>query len=77
MDKRHGVLSVFIGRPFNYVALIGGQTGVEDAINLLMSELRADMSMLGEVRQTELEADMLVDLYKPKMLSAHYQWNAS
>ncbi|MDQ7727754.1 alpha-hydroxy acid oxidase [Halomonas sp. SpR8] len=71
-----GASSVFIGRPFNYAASIGGQAGVEHAINLLLSELRADMGMLGIVRLTELEPDMLVDLYKLKASRTHQQGSA-
>lgn len=58
-----GASCVFIGRPFNYAAAIGGEAGVEHAIKLLTSELRADMGMLGVVSLTELEPEMLVSKY--------------
>lgn len=57
-----GARCAFIGRPFNYAAAIGGEAGVEHAIQLLMSEIRADMGMLGTNRLAELDPAMLVDL---------------
>lgn len=57
-----GAKSVFIGRPFNYAAAVGGEAGVDHAIRLLTSEIRADMGMLGITRLTELDSAMLVSL---------------
>ncbi|MDN3520445.1 alpha-hydroxy acid oxidase [Halomonas ramblicola] len=57
-----GVRCAFIGRPFNYAAAIGGEAGVDHAIRLLVSEIRADMGMLGITRLAELDPAMLVDL---------------
>jgi len=56
-----GASLVFIGRPFNYAASIGGEAGVEHAIKLLVSEIRANMGMLGIVRLAELAPHMLVN----------------
>ncbi|SNY97725.1 L-lactate dehydrogenase (cytochrome) [Halomonas sp. hl-4] len=60
-----GAKFVFIGRPFNYAASIGGEAGVQHAIGLLMSELRADMGMLGINQLHELHPSMLVHLTRP------------
>ncbi|GHC16715.1 alpha-hydroxy acid oxidase [Aidingimonas halophila] len=55
-----GAQCAFVGRPFNYAAAIGGEAGVDYAIRMLMSEIRADMGMLGITRLEELEPSMLV-----------------
>ncbi len=55
-----GAQCAFVGRPFNYAAAIGGEAGVDHAIRLLMSEIRADMGMLGITRLNELDPSMLV-----------------
>ncbi|KPQ21823.1 alpha-hydroxy acid oxidase [Halomonas sp. HL-93] len=60
-----GAKFVFIGRPFNYAASVGGEAGVQHAIGLLMSELRADMGMLGINQLHELHPSMLVHLTRP------------
>jgi len=51
---------VFIGRPFNYAAAIGGAAGVAHAIGLLASEIDADMGLLGINRLDELSSAQLV-----------------
>nr|WP_317462644.1 alpha-hydroxy acid oxidase [Chromohalobacter sp. HP20-39] len=56
-----GANCAFIGRPFNYAAAIGGEAGVDHAIRLLASEIRADMGMLGINRLSELDPVMLMD----------------
>jgi L-lactate dehydrogenase (cytochrome) len=38
---------VFIGRPFNYAAAVGGEAGVDHAIALMMAELKSDMGLIG------------------------------
>jgi L-lactate dehydrogenase (cytochrome) len=50
---------VFIGRPFMFAAAIGGQTGVEHAIALLMEEIQRGMAMLGINRLSELHPGTL------------------
>lgn len=57
-----GASCAFVGRPFNYASAIGEEAGVDHAIQLLMSEIRADMGMLGITRLAELDAGGLVDL---------------
>ena len=42
-----GAAFVWIGRPFNYAASIGGHDGVRHAIKLMQSEIERDMMMLG------------------------------
>jgi L-lactate dehydrogenase (cytochrome) len=42
-----GAKFVFVGRPFNYAAAIGGEAGVRHAIKLLATEIDRDMAMLG------------------------------
>lgn len=51
---------VFIGRPFNYAAAIGGANGVAHAIALLASEIDTDMGLLGINRLDELGPAQLV-----------------
>jgi len=54
-----GAQFVFIGRPFNYAAAVAGQSGVEHAIELLRSQLRADLGMLGLRSLQEMSRDVL------------------
>jgi L-lactate dehydrogenase (cytochrome) len=42
-----GAKFVFVGRPFNYAASVGGQDGVRHAIDLLRGEVRRNMALLG------------------------------
>jgi L-lactate dehydrogenase (cytochrome) len=42
-----GAAFVWIGRPFNYAATIGGHDGVRHAIKLMQAEIERDMMMLG------------------------------
>ncbi|MGI6247570.1 MAG: alpha-hydroxy acid oxidase [Pseudochelatococcus sp.] len=42
-----GARFVFLGRPFNYAAALGGADGVSHAIALMGSQLHADLGMLG------------------------------
>ncbi|MCL4746119.1 MAG: alpha-hydroxy-acid oxidizing protein [Burkholderiaceae bacterium] len=51
-----GARFVFVGRPFNYAAAIGGEAGVARAISLLAAEVSRDMAMLGVNRIDELAA---------------------
>ena len=50
---------VFVGRPFNYAASIGGEAGVDHAIGLLRKELLADIGMLGPLRPADLGPELL------------------
>jgi L-lactate dehydrogenase (cytochrome) len=42
-----GAKFVFVGRPFFYAAAVGGQRGVQYAIELLRDEVHRDMALLG------------------------------
>lgn len=55
-----GARAVFIGRPFNYAAAVGGQAGVIHAIRLLREEVDRNMAMLGITRCTELDREVLI-----------------
>lgn len=51
---------VFIGRPFNYAATLAGEPGVDHAIGLLRTQLRADLGMLGLLGLAEMRKDLLL-----------------
>ena len=57
-----GAAFVFVGRPFNYAAAIGGEAGVRHAIDILASEIDRDMAMLGINRLDELSPRHLLYL---------------
>jgi L-lactate dehydrogenase (cytochrome) len=42
-----GAKFVFVGRPFNYAAALGGEAGVRRAFRILSAEIGTDMAMLG------------------------------
>jgi L-lactate dehydrogenase (cytochrome) len=50
---------VFIGRPFNYAASIGGHAGVCKAIQILKKEIEMGLGMLGACSLNELSAKHL------------------
>jgi len=54
-----GARFVWVARPFNYAAAIGGENGVRHAIALLASEIDRDMAMLGVNRISELSPRFL------------------
>jgi L-lactate dehydrogenase (cytochrome) len=49
-----GARFVFVGRPFNYAAALGGEAGVRRAIAILAAEISTDMAMLGITSLAEL-----------------------
>ena len=49
-----GASFVFVGRPFNYAAAVGGEEGVSRAISLLSAEISINMAMLGVNRVDQL-----------------------
>ncbi len=49
-----GARCVFVGRPFNYAAAVGGLAGVAHAIALLRDEISRDMGMLGLTRLEQI-----------------------
>jgi L-lactate dehydrogenase (cytochrome) len=56
-----GARFVFVGRPFNYAAAIGGEDGVRHAIRLLRDEVHRDMGNLGVNAIDEITRDHLVE----------------
>lgn len=54
-----GARFVFVGRPFNYAAAVGGQAGVSHAIDLLRAEVDRNMAMLGINTVREMDASLL------------------
>ncbi|MFD4836713.1 alpha-hydroxy acid oxidase [Achromobacter sp. NPDC058515] len=54
-----GARCVFVGRPFNYAAAVGGQAGVAHAIGLLSAEVDRNMAMLGINHVREMDAGLL------------------
>ena len=57
-----GAKCVFLGRPFNYAATIGGQEGVNHAIQILRSEIHRNMALLGINHLSELDSSIVRDL---------------
>ncbi|KAB8313732.1 alpha-hydroxy-acid oxidizing protein [Erwinia endophytica] len=50
---------VFLGRPFLYGAVIGGQAGVEHAMHILRDEIDRDLALIGVRTPTELDRSYL------------------
>jgi len=50
---------VFIGRPFLYAAIAGGQAGVHRAITLLQAEIDRDLALLGIRSLSEITPDLV------------------
>jgi L-lactate dehydrogenase (cytochrome) len=59
-----GAKFVFLGRPFNFAAAIGGEAGVRHAINILSAEVDRDMGLLGLTNLDQLHAAYLLRLSK-------------
>jgi L-lactate dehydrogenase (cytochrome) len=55
-----GARCVFLGRPFNYAAAVGGPAGVDHAISLLSQEVLRNMAMMGVNQLKELTPASLV-----------------
>jgi L-lactate dehydrogenase (cytochrome) len=55
-----GARMVFLGRPFNFAAAVGGEAGVRHAIALLRAEVDRDMAMLGVADCAGLGRDALL-----------------
>jgi L-lactate dehydrogenase (cytochrome) len=55
-----GAAFVFVGRPFNYAAAVGGEVGVRRAMTLLRDEVARDMAMLGVTSVGGLCEDVLM-----------------
>ncbi|MFN8700770.1 MAG: alpha-hydroxy acid oxidase, partial [Rhodospirillales bacterium] len=54
-----GARCVFVGRPFNYAASVGGEAGVLHAIELLRSEVDRNLAMLGIDRISGVDRSIL------------------
>lgn len=55
-----GARFVFVGRPFVYAAAIGGEAGVSHAIDILSTETKRNMGLLGITDLSELKSDRLM-----------------
>ncbi len=55
-----GASCVFIGRPFNYAACVGGEPGVAHAIELMQKEVSRGMAYLGIKSLDEINANCLI-----------------
>ncbi|MFI5446480.1 alpha-hydroxy acid oxidase [Polaromonas sp. UC242_47] len=56
-----GARFVFVGRPFNYAAAVGGEQGVCKGISLLREEISRDMAMLGVTLTSTVGEDLLYE----------------
>lgn len=54
-----GAKFVFVGRPFAYAAAIGGTQGVRHATELLSSELKRNMGLLGLTKVADIDGDCI------------------
>jgi L-lactate dehydrogenase (cytochrome) len=54
-----GAQFVFVGRPFLYAAVAGGEPAVQRAVTLLRDELDRDMALLGIRSIREISADLV------------------
>jgi len=59
-----GARCVFLGRPFNYAAAVGGPAGVDHAISLLEQEVSRNMAMMGVTSLEELTPACLLHIAK-------------
>ena len=57
-----GASFVFVGRPFNYAAAIGGEAAVRHAIGILKVEVDRNMALLGINSLAEMDATRLMRL---------------
>ena len=60
-----GAKFVFLGRPFNYAAAVGGEAGVRHAIQILQAEVLRNMGMLGMNDVGEIRPEMLMPVSRP------------
>lgn len=56
-----GAKFVFVGRPFNYAASVGGEGGVRKGIRLLREEVSRNLAMLGVTSDAEISDEVLVN----------------
>jgi L-lactate dehydrogenase (cytochrome) len=55
-----GAKFVFLGRPFNYAAAVGGEAGMNRAISLLREEVKRNIGNMGINRIEEITRDRIV-----------------
>ena len=51
---------VFLGRPFNYAAAVGGQEGVAYAIDILKAEVTRTLAQIGVIRPDSIDPGQIV-----------------
>jgi L-lactate dehydrogenase (cytochrome) len=54
-----GAQFVFVGRPFLFAAVAGGEAGVQRALTLLRDEVDRDMALLGVRSISEISPDLV------------------
>ena len=54
-----GAHFVWVGRPFLYAAIAGGEAGVQRAIALLKAEIDRDLALLGIRKLSEITPDLV------------------
>jgi L-lactate dehydrogenase (cytochrome) len=54
-----GAQFVFVGRPFLFAAVAGGEAGVQRALTLLKEEVHRDMALLGVRSISEISSDLV------------------
>ena len=54
-----GAHFVWVGRPFLYAAIVGGEAGVQRAITLLKAEIDRDLALLGIRKLSEITPDLV------------------
>jgi L-lactate dehydrogenase (cytochrome) len=54
-----GAQFVFVGRPFLFAAVAGGEAGVQRALTLLREEVHRDMALLGVRSISEISSDLV------------------
>jgi L-lactate dehydrogenase (cytochrome) len=54
-----GAQFVFVGRPFLFAAVAGGEAGVQRALTLLRHEVDRDMALLGIRSISEISPDLV------------------
>ncbi len=57
-----GARFVFVGRPFNYAAAVGGEVAVRHAIDILCSEIARNMGLAGVTCLEEITPDLLLPI---------------
>ncbi len=61
-----GARCVFLGRPFNYAAAVGGPAGIDHAISLLEQEVSRNMALMGVTGVGQLSPDCLIHVTSPR-----------